>query len=110
MKNEKKGSFLGLLPLIVFLVAYMGTGLGTGSFDNMPLMTGIAIASGVALLLNKRDKKTPFEEQIALYCKHGTYHSARKSDSARNLPDWMSVELLHGNIHGNRCRTHADCS
>ena len=28
MKNEKKGSFLGLLPLIVFLVAYMGTGLG----------------------------------------------------------------------------------
>ena len=40
MKNEKKGSFLGLLPLIVFLVAYMGTGLGTGSFDNMPLMTG----------------------------------------------------------------------
>ena len=27
MKNEKKGSFLGLLPLIVFLVAYMGTGL-----------------------------------------------------------------------------------
>ena len=36
MKNEKKGSFLGLLPLIVFLVAYMGTGLGTGSFDNMP--------------------------------------------------------------------------
>lgn len=71
MKNEKKGSFLGLLPLIVFLVAYMGTGLGTGSFDNMPLMTGIAIASGVALLLNKRDKKTPFEEKIALYCKGG---------------------------------------
>ena len=58
MKNEKKGSFLGLLPLIVFLVAYMGTGLGTGSFDNMPLMTGIAIASGVALLLNKRDKNS----------------------------------------------------
>ncbi|MCR0623743.1 Na+/H+ antiporter NhaC family protein [[Clostridium] innocuum] len=71
MKNEKKGSFLGLLPLIVFLVAYMGTGLGTGSFDNMPLMTGIAIASGVALLLNKRDKKTPFEKKIALYCKGG---------------------------------------
>ena len=67
MKNEKKGSFLGLLPLIVFLVAYMGTGLGTGSFDNMPLMTGIAIASGVALLLNKRDKKTPFEEKN-LHC------------------------------------------
>lgn len=72
MKNEKnKGSFKGLLPLIVFLVAYMGIGIGTGSFDNMPLMTGIAIASGVALMLNNKDKKTTFEEKIALYCKGG---------------------------------------
>ena len=71
MKDNNKGSFLGLLPLLVFLVAYMGTGLGTGTFDNMPLMTGIAIASGVALLLNKKDKKTTFGEKIDLYCKGG---------------------------------------
>lgn len=72
MNNGKKtGSFIGLLPLIVFLVVYMGTGIGTGSFDNMPLMSGIAIASGVALLLNKKDKKTTFEEKITLYCKGG---------------------------------------
>lgn len=72
MKDGKKsGSFMGLLPLLVFLVAYMGTGIGTGSFDNMPLMSGIAIASGVALLLNRKDKKTSFEEKITLYCKGG---------------------------------------
>ena len=71
MNKEKKGSFIGLLPLVVFLVAYMATGIGTGAFDNMPLMTGIAIASGVALLLNKKDKKTSFEEKIELYCKGG---------------------------------------
>lgn len=72
MKNQKeKGNFMGLMPLIVFLVAYMGTGLGTGSFDNMPLMTGIAIASGVAMILNKKGEKTSFEEKIEIYCKGG---------------------------------------
>ncbi len=72
MNNQKeKGSFMGLLPLIVFLVAYMGTGIGTGSFDNMPLMTGIAIASGVAMILNKKGEKTSFEQKIEIYCKGG---------------------------------------
>ena len=70
-KQKNKGNFMGLMPLIVFLVAYMGTGLGTGSFDNMPLMTGIAIASGVALILNKKGEKTSFEEKIEIYCKGG---------------------------------------
>lgn len=72
MKDGKKtGSFIGLLPLIVFLVAYMGTGIGTGSFDNMPLMSGIAIASAVALIINRKSKKTSFEDKITLYCKGG---------------------------------------
>lgn len=71
MKDNKKGSFLGLLPLLVFLAVYMGTGLGTGSFDNMPLMVGIAIASGVALLLNSKNKKVSLNEKIDLYCKGG---------------------------------------
>lgn len=68
---NKKGSIFGLLPLIIFLVLYMGTGLGTGSFDNMPLMIGIAIASGVALMLSKKDKKISFDEKVDLYCKGG---------------------------------------
>lgn len=68
---NKKGSIFGLLPLTIFLVLYMGTGLGTGSFDNMPLMIGIAIASGVALMLSKKDKKISFDEKVDLYCKGG---------------------------------------
>lgn len=68
---KKKGSVLGLLPLIVFLVLYMGTGLGTGSFDNMPLMIGIAIASAVALALSSKKKKISFDEKVNLYCKGG---------------------------------------
>lgn len=60
MENNKKskGSFLGLVPLVVFLVLYFAVGIGTGSFDNMPLMIGISIAIGVAFVLNKKEKKS----------------------------------------------------
>lgn len=70
--NKSKGSFLGLVPLITFLVLYFAVGIGTGSFDNMPLMMGIAIAIGVALALNKKDgKKLTFEEKVTMFCKGG---------------------------------------
>ncbi|WP_240649046.1 hypothetical protein [Anaerosphaera multitolerans] len=52
LKGVKKGSLLGLLPLIAFLVLYMGTGLITGDFNVMPLMVGMLVASVVAMFLN----------------------------------------------------------
>lgn len=69
--NNKKGNPLGLLPLVVFLVLYMGVGLGSGSFENMPLMIGIAIASVVALALNDKKNKMSFDSKVDLYCKGG---------------------------------------
>ena len=30
--NNKKGSFMGLLPLVIFLVVYFAMGIGTGDF------------------------------------------------------------------------------
>lgn len=67
-----KGSFLGLVPLLVFLVLYMFTGLSTGSFENMPLMVGILIASAVALILNKKGKnKQDFNWRVDKYCEGG---------------------------------------
>lgn len=72
MEEKIKGSFLGLIPLIVFLVIYMFSGLYTGSFENMPLMVGILIASGVALLLNnKKAEKKNFETRVDMYCEGG---------------------------------------
>ena len=72
MEEKNKGSFLGLIPLIVFLVIYMFSGLYTGSFENMPLMVGILIASGVALLLNnKKAEKKNFETRVDMYCEGG---------------------------------------
>ncbi|MDD3369472.1 MAG: Na+/H+ antiporter NhaC family protein [Lachnospiraceae bacterium] len=73
--NDKKtkGSIVGLLPLIAFLVIYMGIGIFTGSFDNMPLMVGIIIAVGIGLLLPhpEKDKKVSFEERVNIMCRGG---------------------------------------
>ncbi|MDT2831344.1 hypothetical protein P7H62_10215 [Vagococcus carniphilus] len=45
MEKKKKGHFMGMVPLIIFLILYMATGLISGSFENMPLMVGILIAN-----------------------------------------------------------------
>ena len=31
--NNKKGSFMGLLPLVIFLVVYFAMGIGTGDLQ-----------------------------------------------------------------------------
>ena len=33
---KKKGSFLGLVPLLIFLLIYASTGIFTDKIDNMP--------------------------------------------------------------------------
>lgn len=71
MENRNKGSFLGIVPLIVFLLIYMFTGLYSGSFETMPLMVGILIASGIALILNKKSDKKNFESRVDIYCEGG---------------------------------------
>lgn len=65
----KKGNIIGMLPLLIFLVLYMFTGLSTGSFENMPLMIGITIACAIALIMNKRGEKVSFDEKVAIFCK-----------------------------------------
>ncbi|MDO5292546.1 MAG: Na+/H+ antiporter NhaC family protein [bacterium] len=76
---KKKGSIVGLLPLFVFLVLYMGIGFATGSFDNLPLMVGILIAVGVALSLQRpgstKETRTPFDEKVQIFCQGGGDHT-----------------------------------
>ncbi|RST89391.1 Na+/H+ antiporter NhaC family protein [Vagococcus humatus] len=73
--SEKKGHFIGMVPLLIFLVLYMLTGLTSGSFENMPLMVGILIASGIALMMNNKDNPTTFEERVTIFCKGGGDHT-----------------------------------
>lgn len=69
---NKKGSFMGLMPLVIFLIVYFLMGIGTGSFDNFPLMIGIFLASAIALFMKSpcAEKKT-FEERVNLFCRGG---------------------------------------
>ncbi|RDY28182.1 Na+/H+ antiporter NhaC family protein [Romboutsia weinsteinii] len=67
MKNDiKKGNPFALLPLGVFLVLFVGSGVITGDFYKMPALVAFLIAGGVALLFNP---KVSFETKLNEFCK-----------------------------------------
>lgn len=96
--NKTKGHFIGLVPLIVFLVLYMGVGLFSGSFDNMPLMVGILIATAVALSLNKPTESLSLNEKIEIFC-----HRAGES----TLVLMVLIFILAGAFYGVASGMHA---
>lgn len=67
MKQEvKKGNPLALLPLGIFLVLFVGSGVITGDFYKMPALVAFLIAGGVALLFNKKES---LETKMNVFCK-----------------------------------------
>lgn len=56
--KETKGSFIALLPLIVFVLLFIGAGVITKDFSAMPLNIAALIASIVALAMNRKEKLT----------------------------------------------------
>lgn len=69
--SNKKGRFIGLTPLVVFLILFVGTGLFTGNFDNMPLLVAFMISAAYALLLNKEGEKLSFNKKIDIFMEGG---------------------------------------
>jgi len=71
VKNEmaKKGSFIGLLPLVFFLVFFMGTGILTGDFSSIPLLVAFVFAAAFSLLLDKKGAKTSLSDKIDIFAK-----------------------------------------
>ena len=67
MKNEvNKGNAFALLPIGIFLLLFIGSGIITGDFYKMPALVAFIIAAGVALLFNK---KTSFQTKVDVFCK-----------------------------------------
>lgn len=67
MKREvRKGNPLALLPLGIFLVLFVGSGVITGDFYKMPALVAFLIAGGVALLFNKKES---LETKMNVFCK-----------------------------------------
>ena len=52
--TEQKGRAIALLPIVVFLVIFLGSGIITGDFYAMPAIVAFLIALAVAFVQNKR--------------------------------------------------------
>ncbi|MCG7316993.1 Na+/H+ antiporter NhaC family protein [Brevibacillus laterosporus] len=55
LMNQTKGSALALLPLGIFLALFIGSGVITGDFYQLPIIVAIIIASTVALVMNRKE-------------------------------------------------------
>ncbi|MGL4912413.1 MAG: Na+/H+ antiporter NhaC family protein [Romboutsia sp.] len=67
MKTEiKKGNPLALLPIGVFLLLFVGSGIISGDFYKMPALVAFLIAGGVALLFNRKES---LENKMNIFCK-----------------------------------------
>lgn len=64
--NRKKGSALALLPIVVFLVFFLGSGFVTGDFYSMPAIVAFLIALLVAFI---QDREHSFNEKIHIIAK-----------------------------------------
>lgn len=73
MSSAKKGSFKGLMPLIIFVVLYVITGVVTGKFDSMPLLVGIIIATVISFVFSPPEgtEKLSFDQKVITFCKGG---------------------------------------
>ena len=52
MEEGNKGHAWALLPLVLFIALFLGIGIATGDFSNMPLNVAITITVIVALMIN----------------------------------------------------------
>src|SRR6056297_2666972 len=69
MAEKKEGSFMGLTPIILFLVlVLLGSFVGDGS---MPILVAFMISAGYALILNPKGKKLSIGEKVDIFTTGG---------------------------------------
>ena len=69
--NQNKGSFLGLVPLLIFLAVYFLMGIGSGSFNNFPLLIGMFLAMTISFIIKKPGDNKTFTEKVDMFCEGG---------------------------------------
>lgn len=68
-ETRPRGRWIGLLPLMVFLLLFVGTGAATGSFEGMPLLVALMIATAVGFFLKPANReKIGLEGRLAVFC------------------------------------------
>ena len=75
MGNEnKKGNFIGLLPLLIFVALYIISTIITGNAGTMPLNVGILVAIVFAFIFCNKKRKAEglkFDDMVTSFCKGG---------------------------------------
>ena len=66
MREGKKGNPIALLPIVVFLVIFIGAGILFHDFYSMPAIVGFLIALTVAFFQNR---KVGFQEKVSIISK-----------------------------------------
>ncbi|MBF2284845.1 Na+/H+ antiporter NhaC family protein [Staphylococcus epidermidis] len=71
MKEMKNGNAWALIPLLLFVLLFLGVGIISGDFTTMPLNVAITITVIVALLMNRKET---FAKKVEVFIK-GAGHS-----------------------------------
>ncbi|MEG2936035.1 MAG: Na+/H+ antiporter NhaC family protein [Clostridium sp.] len=66
--STTKGNAFALLPLGVFLLLFIGSGIISGDFYKMPVLVAFIISTSAAFLINK---KANFSTKLEVFCKGG---------------------------------------
>ncbi|MFP7170970.1 Na+/H+ antiporter NhaC family protein [Terribacillus halophilus] len=61
----KKGNPWALIPFVVFLILFIGSGVITGDFYAFPVLVAIVIAGAVALAMNRKES---FPRKVDIFC------------------------------------------
>ncbi|WFD10676.1 Na+/H+ antiporter NhaC family protein [Tepidibacter hydrothermalis] len=64
--NKKSGNPWALLPLAVFLIIFIGSGIITNDFYKMPVIVAFLISAAVALFMNPKES---ISNKIDVFCK-----------------------------------------
>lgn len=106
-KEPNKGNPLALLPIGVFLILFLGTGIATQDFYKMPVLVAFLIAAAVAFLPNHKESmatkldifcKGAGESNIILMCMifllAGAFSNVAKSMGAAESTVNLSLSIL----------------
>lgn len=67
-KLEEKGNPFALLPLILFVLLFIGTAIITHDFTSMPVVVAVLISGLVSLAMNRKES---FSNKIEVFCRGG---------------------------------------
>ncbi|AYA66253.1 Na+/H+ antiporter NhaC family protein [Alteromonas sp. RKMC-009] len=68
MQKSAPAQFLGLTPILFFVVTMLIAGIISDDITAMPVLVALFLAAGYALLLNPKGQKLTLNEKIAQFC------------------------------------------